>query len=210
MKLLTTLLMLFAVFPSLGQATENLFWKRYIHERVEELNLQKLDAASHLKAFRVWNSYQVVELVQENDSLHRGQLINYVYVTRVNRKEEKKRMISQRLTIPESVAKTLIHQLTAQDIEYLPDAIQVKGYKIGVDGTSYQFEIKSASSYRIYSYWEPENDRYQNPQIQEVQKVRNILSALNHEFDLWKLFTSFRDHLPNGRYHYGGIILTKR
>ncbi|MDO1451417.1 hypothetical protein Q0590_34400 [Rhodocytophaga aerolata] len=208
MKLISILFMLFTVVPCLGQGEEVSFWKGYVDEDAKELNLQNLEKTTYPKAYRIWNSYQVIELIQENDSTYRGQLINYV--AKINRKEEKKRLINQKLFIPESVAKTLIHQLTAQDIEYLPDGKDVKGYVTGLDGMSYQFEIKSAGKYRIYSYWEPEDDLYQNSQIQEVQKVRNILSALDQHLDVWKLFTSFRDQLPYGRYQYGGIIMTKR
>jgi hypothetical protein len=209
MKQLTIFLILtYIPFSILGQERDTSFWKPYVDEEVKELNLDNLNNTHYKTAFRIGNSYQVIELINENDTLYRGQLINYV--TKINRDEKKKRLISQTLTIPESVTKALINQLLGEGIELLPDSYDVAGYINGLDGNSYQFEIGSEGKYRIYSYWEPENNDYQNPEIEEVKKVRKILNALNQQFDLWKLFIAFRDQLPYGRYQYGMIILTKR
>ena len=189
----------------LGQDQEESFWKEYIDEDVSKLNLQNLESTDYDIAIRLWKPYQVIELVKVNDSVYQGQVVNYV--TKVNRKEESKGAVSQRLSIPASVTKSLIEQLLQEGVKELPDSDDVEGYVNGVDGTTYVFEVNSHDKYRVYSYWEPENDHYQNPELKEVKSVRNILSAINKQFDAWKLFTMFRDNLPAGRYQYGGVVL---
>ncbi|QCR22316.1 hypothetical protein [Pontibacter sp. SGAir0037] len=197
--------LLIVSLPLFGQNKEVSFWKKYIDDDVTELKLQNLENADYHTAIRLWNPYQVVELISINDSIYHGQLVNFV--TKVNRKEERKGIVSQRLTIPATVTKTLIEQLLKEGVEELPDSYDVEGYVNGLDGTTYVFEVSSHDKYRVYSYWEPENDHYQNPELKEVKSVRNIISAINKQFDSWKLFTAFRDNLPAGRYQYGGIIM---
>lgn len=206
MKLRISLFLLFIIsFPLLGQYKEESFWKKYVDEDVSKLNLQNLENANYKTAIRLWNPYQVVELIKVNDSVYQGQLVNFV--NKVNRKEQKKRVVSQKLTIPASVTKTLIEQLLQEGVEELPDSYDVDGYVNGLDGITYVFEVNSLGKYRVYSYWEPENDRYQNLEIREVKSGRNILNAINNQFDSGKLFTLFRDSLPAGRYQYGGLIM---
>lgn len=204
-KIIPILIILFVSSSAIGQVQEESFWKKYIDKDVKELKLEELKEKQYPLAIRIWTSYQMVELIHKGDSLFEGQLINYV--TKVNRKEEKKGLVSQRLKIPDDVVKTLVEQLLNQRIKHLPDSEEVEGYINGLDGLTYIFEIKAPDEYRIYSYWEPESDHYQNPNIEEVKRVRSILTAINQELDLGKSFIRFRDSLPVGRYHYGGIMM---
>ncbi|WP_347158315.1 hypothetical protein [Pontibacter chitinilyticus] len=208
MKLRISFFLLLVIsLPLLGQNKKESFWKNYIDEDVSELNLQNLENSDYTTAIRLWKPYQVVEFIKVNDSVYQGQLVNFV--TKLNRKEEKKAVVSEKVIIPASVTKILIEQLQKEGVEELPDSYDVEGYVNGLDGTTYVFEVSSRDKYRVYSYWEPENDHYQNSDLREVKSVRNVLSAINKEFDSWKLFTLFRDSLPAGRYQYGGIIMVK-
>jgi hypothetical protein len=204
-KIFQILILLTIANLSFGQEQKESFWKKYIDEDTKELKLEELNEKNYPLAVRIWTDFQMVELINKGDSLYEGQLINYV--TKVNRKEEKKGLVSQRLKIPEYVVKRLIEELSNQKIKDLPDSYKVEGYINGLDGITYIFEVKSLGEYRIYSYWSPESDHYQNPNIEEVKRVRNILTAINKEFNLRKSFARFRDGLPIGRYRYGGIIM---
>ncbi len=199
------LLLLIVSLPLFGQNKEVSFRKKCIDDDVRELKLQNFENADYNTAIRLWKPYQVVELIRVNDSVYHGQLVNFI--TKVNRKEELKGIVSQSLSIPATVTKTLMEQLLKEGVEGLPDSYDVEGYVNGLDGTTYVFEVSSHYKYRVYSYWEPENDRYQNPELREVKSVRNIISVINKQFDSWKIFTMFRDNLPAGRYQYGGIIM---
>ena len=99
--------------------------------------------------------------------------------------------------------------MNSENIEVLLDSDEVEGYVNGVDGKTYVFEISVNQKRRVYSYWEPESERYQDPLIKEVINVRNILNKINSEFNLWEYFVKFRDRLPNGHYSYGMIQLKK-
>jgi len=103
----------------------------------------------------------------------------------------------------------LFEYLHSENIETLPDSDDIENYPDGLDGTTYIFEVKTTDLYRIYSYWEPMNDRYIDGNIPEVRHVRNILSRIYNELELRSSFIKFRDSLPKGVYEYGGLIMEK-
>jgi len=190
-----------------GQVNKESFWKPYIESDIRKLSLESFDSLHHEQAYRIWNSYQVVELIKVNDSIYKGQLVNFV--TKVIRNGKKEKTIFQKLIIPDYTVKKLIEKLSSENIEKLPDSRNVEGYINGLDGITYIFEISSNKEKRIYSYWEPESEHYQNSEIPEVKNVRNILKAIKSEIDLGKFFSSFIDNLGLGTYRYGGIIIKK-
>jgi hypothetical protein len=189
-----------------GQEKEDSFWKPYVLSDIKQLRLVSFDSIKYEKAYRIWNPHQVIELIKINDSTYNGKMVNFA--TKTTPDENKIGKISQTLMIPDYTVKKLINKLFTENIETLPDSYDVKGYINGVDGITYIFEIGTSIGCRIYSYWEPENDHYQNPELKEIKNVRNILSSIRSEIDLNGLFTKFTDNLGRGTYDIGGIILT--
>jgi hypothetical protein len=204
-SIIRILLFLVIIQPAFSQ-TENIsFWQQHMNKYISGLKMESLEKQDIKVGYRIWTPHQVVELVQKDDSTFYGHIINFV--AKSNKKEEKRGLVSHKIKIPDQVTKELIDKLKAQRIEVLPDSYDVEGYVNGLDGLTYIFEICTPENYRVYSYWSPESEHYQDPNIEEVKNVRNILAALNKEFNLWKLFTDFRDRLPSGTYSYGGIML---
>ncbi len=193
---------------SLSQTVDQSFWEPFIEADRQALRVARYDTLSFEKAYRIWTDYQVVELIQLRDSSYAGQLVNFV--RKINRKGERKKAVYQSLLIPDAVVRRLMEKLYAQQIETLPDGDEVEGYVIGLDGKTYIFEIGLPHQRRVYAYWEPENDHYQDQHIKEVQSVRHILQAINAEFNLKDWFVRFRDMLPRGRYAYGMMIMVRR
>ena len=201
-KYLITLLIL--SISAFGQDNEtDSYWKSYIDLKAESLNLEQIEVTKYLRVYRIWTTFQVVELIQVNDTVYKGQLVNYV--TKLKRKKEK--ILFESKEISDSTVNNLLDNLSTEKIESLPDSYDIKNYPIGVDGISYIFEIQNRNNYRVYSYWEPENDNYQDKNMYEIIQVRKILDYLNTEFDLWNNFIEFRDNLPIGTYTYAGIIM---
>jgi hypothetical protein len=190
-----------------GHSPDNSFWEKFIRADIEKLNLDQYDNDNFEKVYRIWNFYQVIELVQRNDSVCSGKLVNYV--TKTSRKTEKNKIIKEELEIPSSTVKALIDNLGKSNIENLPDCESIDGYVSGLDGTTYIFEIQLNDSKRIYSFWEPMSDYYQNDSIKEVNDVRSIISNLQTEINPGLHFKNFIDKLDKGSYNYNGTNMIK-
>jgi uncharacterized protein YbaA (DUF1428 family) len=189
-----------------GQTEKESFWNPYIESDRIEIGLKHYDSLNFEKAYRIWTDYQVVELIKINDSTYSGTLTNFVTHKKSKKKSE---IVFQKIKIPSKTIEKLIKSLESENIETLKDCSEIKNYPKGFDGKTYIFEIGNGKTRRVYSYWEPENERYQNPEMPEVRNVRNILNAINSEFNLWEYFVKFRDKLPKGSYSYGMINMIK-
>lgn len=203
-KIQILILSLISTF-TFGQTENESFWNSYIESDRIAIDLKHYDSLNFEKAYRIWTDYQVVELIKFSDSTFSGTLTNFV--THIINKK-KSEIIYQRIRIPDKTIEKLIKILKSENIENLKDCYKVENYTVGLDGKTYVFEIGIGNKRRVYSYWEPENNRYQDPKIPEVKHVRNILKAINSEFDLWDYFVKFRDNLPNGDYSYGMIYMS--
>ncbi len=191
---------------SFGQTEKKSFWNPYIESDRIEIGLKHYDSINFVKAYRIWTDYQVVELIKTNDSTYNGTLTNFVTHIKNKRKSE---TVFQKIKIPNKTVEKLIKILNLENIETLKDCSEIENYTKGFDGKTYIFEIGNGKTRRVYSYWEPENEKYQNPEMPEIKNVRNILNAINSEFDLWDYFVKFRDRLPKGSYSYGMINMIK-
>ena len=189
-----------------GQTEKESFWNPYIESDRIEIGLKHYDSLSFEKAYRIWTDYQVVELIKITDSTYNGTLTNFVTE---NKRKNKTEIIYQKIKIPNKIVEKLISSLNAENIETLKDCAEIENYPKGFDGKTYVFEIGNGITRRVYSYWEPENEKYQNPEMAEIKNVRNILNSINTEFNLWKSFKDFRDRLPKGNYSYGMINMIK-
>ena len=204
-SLIRILLFIAIIQPAFSQTDNISFWQQHMNKYISGLKMESLENQNIKVGYRIWAPHQVVELIQVDDSTFNGHIINFI--AKSSKKEKERGLVSHKIKIPHKIAKDLIGKLKEQRIEVLPDSYDVEGYVNGLDGLTYIFEISTPEKYRVYSYWSPESEYYQDPQIEEVRNVRNILAALNNEFNLWKLFTDFRDRLPSGTYSYGGVIL---
>ena len=79
------LALLLAVTHSLFSQTETknqlYTWKYFVDRDVEALSLEVIDSTNYLKAYRIWRGFQVMELIQVDDSTFKGQIVNYVTKT---------------------------------------------------------------------------------------------------------------------------------
>lgn len=189
-----------------GQTEKESFWNSYIESDRIEIGLKHYDSINFEKAYRIWTEYQVVELIKINNTTYIGTLTNFVTQ---NKKKNKTAIIYQKIKIPNETVGRLIKTLYTENIQTLKDCSEIENYPKGFDGKTYVFEIGNGMTRRVYSYWEPENERYQNPEMPEIKNVRNILNSINTEFNLWKYFKDFRDRLPKGSYSYGMINMIK-
>lgn len=205
MKLPILIVVMLTSISAFCQQTERQsYWKKIVDKDAQELGMNNLDSTKHIKSYRVWyNSLQVVELLQLNDSSFDGHIINYVTKNSGTKKKPKKETLIHKTRIPSLTVKKLIDTLQSASIETLPDSDEIKDYPQGFDGRNYVFEIRTKGNYRIYSYWEPENEQYQNGSLAEIISVRKIIKTLQTELGLSKIFSGFINRLPKGSYTYG-------
>ena len=193
-------------FIGFSQNEKESFWNLYIESNRVEIGLKHYDSLNFIKAYRIWTDYQVVELIKLTDSTYRGSLTNYVTQRKTKKKSE---IIFQRIKILDKTVEKLIKTLQTQNIETLKDSDEIEGYPTGFDGKTYVFEIGKEKIRRFYSYWEPENEQFQNPEIPEIKNVQDILNSINSEFNLWENFVKFCHRLPKGSYTYAMINMIK-
>lgn len=174
----------------------------------QKSDFTKFNPDIHLRIYRIEiSNYQFIELVETNDHAFKGRLINRV--RKINRKEKHKKIISETLMIPSSDVKQIMGIANRNEIETLPNSLEIKKYTNGLDGMNMSFVIEKSNSTRSFSYWEPESN-YQDSTLMEVIAVRNIISTLREKINFEFHFEKFRSNLPIGKYAYGGVIVTIR
>ena len=185
------------------------FWKSYVDEDVASLGISGIEDSNCSTHYRIWTSTQLVDLCKESDSLFTGQVISFLTKEYKKWGKKKSKMVSETIVIPDSISQNVFASLQTNKIETLPDSKELDGYPTGLDGNTYIFEVKKNQNYRIYSYWEPLNDRYTDSSVPEIASVRSIITEINSVLNLGKTFEEFKNKLPKGLYSYGGIYMYK-
>lgn len=188
-----------------GYSQNENFWLELVTEKINKLDLKSSETTNFERMYRIWTSNQVIELTEIGDSTYSGQLINFV--TKTYRKSDKNEIIKESLKIPQFTVMSLIDTLYKSNIETLPDCEDVDGYVSGLDGINYIFEIILQDSVRVYSYWEPMSDYYQNDSISEVRDVRSMINSLKSMINTDLHISNFIDRLDKGSYNNGGTGL---
>ena len=176
-----------------------------------ELNLTQFDSLIHNRIYEIGvEDYQIVQLIELKSGKFKGTLTHSVWTT--NRKEERIKIIVQKINIPESTAKILMTNLSKNDFENIPDCNEKEGCLIGLDGTTTFFNVNTNKIERTLSYWELESDYYyKEPNIpNSVRQSRKILDLINEQFDLKEQFENFTSGLPFGKYIYSSMIMERK
>lgn len=202
-----TVLLLFVLLFFQSYCQQESFWSEYIKADIERLNLEKFKDGDYEKVYRIWTTYQVIELVKRNESTYSGKLVNYI--TKTHRKKERNQLVKTELKIPSNIVRKLMDNLSEANIETLPDGESIDGYVSGFDGTTYVFEVKLKNIERVYSYWEPMSKHYQNDSIRAVRNIRTIIANLTTEIKPDLHFKCFTNALDCGNYCYGGVNMVK-
>ncbi len=166
-------------------------WKAYVDSSRPQLALISTDSLKHGKMYRIWIGYQIIELVQEADSAFIGHIITSVLPLPTKQRIPQ----FQKLDIPAKTVKILINQLQKEAIETLPDCKKIDGYSLGFDGYSIIVEVCINNSFRLYSYWCPDD---QNHEIKEVKNINAILGTLKTVLKLDSLLMNYFNSLPPG------------
>lgn len=179
----------------------------------KQFGLTKFDSKNHQRIYRVQiEDYQNLELIDFKNGEYTGTLTHVVWT--INRKEIRKDSITQKISIPNSMAEKLISELNNHGFGNLKDCYNVENCISGLDGTTTFFTTIKDGEINSASYWELESDYYYNQNKvklpAEVIKARNLISIINKEFDLKGQFKNFLSRLPKGRYSYSMLIMEKK
>jgi hypothetical protein len=183
------------------------FWELFISSQQEKLKLNNFEDFEFVKRYRIWTNSQLLEFIKINDSTYEGSLINYI--NKVYRKSIPIKTIYQKQLIPILTVEKIMNQIYNESIETLNDCDDIEGCVTGLDGKTYIFEIGFDNNRKIYTYWEPEDDDYQNSEIVEIKNVRNILNVIRTEIKNEYSLKKFIDDLPIGTYSNGETTIQK-
>lgn len=153
----------------------------YINREAFALQLDSLEAGYDSLQFRIWLGHSMaivnhIVILKCKDQKWDGQLVSFSIDDENNYVNKKVRKIS-----PRSGWGTLIDSLYKLKIATLPHETNIAGYNgAGADGISYDFEIATSKSYRIYRYSNPE----ENIHFRQAVLVLQIANLLENEFDL--------------------------
>lgn len=118
----------------------------------------------HLRIYRVGISdYQYIELIERKSHVFTGSLTSRVW--KANKKGYTSEIIKERLVIPSSDTQQLMDVFDTNNISTIRDGYEIEGYASGFDGTTISFEIETLSLSRRISFWEPENNYYQDASL---------------------------------------------
>lgn len=178
-------------------------------QKDNQFEFKPVEFESHIytRIYRIQiEDYQCLELLEFENGEFDGLLTNMIL--KVERNKTRSRLLIQQIKIPSFTVKKLMTILKEKDFENIPDCKDIANCIKGFDGTTISFYTIKPNFKREYSYWEPESDHYyKDNRVPEIVKVREILNAVNLEFDLWQTFKDFRDRLPTGKYTYGTIVM---
>ena len=202
-KKLLTLFFLSSIICSTFAQEPQEFWEW-------EFEMTKYDSIIHEKIYRVSiEANQQVELIKFKNGDYQGHLNNVIWTT--NKKEIRKKRISNLIRIEDSIAGKLFNNFEKVNFEYIPDCENIENCINGLDGETTFFSTETKKINKTVSFWELTSDYYYKEDIpKEVMTARKIMSFINSEFSLKKQFDDFISKLPKGTYILSSIIMVKK
>lgn len=143
-------------------------------------------------SIRVWMSGSILNIIKNKNI--QAQFITSIYSNSQNQRVWKKHEIEPK------TAQDLYNYLMQEDICNIPH-----NRRGGIDGTTYVFEIATASKYRMYSYWSPNTTSGDSLE----RKVALLLQGINQKVKSTELYNDFYENLESGNYMYGMMIFMK-
>lgn len=202
-KIVNIAIILLLCLSCFGQTDVDKYWHDFIQREIQKIGLDKPSDNDSL-LIRIWQSnYQVLELRRTKSNEVTGKLVNYV--TKYGNRGKPIKVLSEVIDLEVSIAHVLLNSLSASEIRTIKNSSEIENYPDGFDGKTTLIEIYSSKDHRITSYWEIENDRYIDPDNEDIKRIRSILNIVNGKVSWWPLFKRFRDELRPGAYRYGGI-----
>jgi hypothetical protein len=163
-----------------------------LNKRAMDYQLENLYLNQDSLAIRVWMNGSVLNIIKNKD-VH-VQFITSIYSNSKNQRVWKKYEIEPK------TAQDLYNYLIKEDICNIPNK---RG--IGIDGTTYVFEIATASKYRTYSYWSPNTTSEDSLE----RKVALLLQEIRQKVKSAELYNDFYENLEAGNYMYGMMIFLR-
>ncbi|MGV3509981.1 MAG: hypothetical protein ACO1N7_11890 [Sphingobacteriaceae bacterium] len=189
-RIITSLLLVLSTFSAIGQKAievpqnkRDQSFFRDLPNDIKKFGLEDLTKTKDPLSIRVWRANEITEVKQSNVG-YSSSLINWI---------NQQPIISKRKEFGADISKLLMDSLLANKILQIPDDT----YQ-GIDGLYITFEVATPESYRLYSYWSPNEARGQNSKdvIRLVSLIDNVLNSKTHR-------TNFLEELEPGTYAWG-------
>ncbi len=180
---------------------------KYTKRDIRDLKLDDITQSTDSLRMRIWSNKWVVELNVSSAGEKTGRLTLFVRKYSTSKKQAGAPVTTE-FNITSDTAKFLLRKLFDQDVTNLRDDDKVYGYRSGVEGLNYIFEISTPKIYRYYTYYDP--DAQTNKDIPELKKVIAMLDALEGKLMVNEKFTKFRNELRSGYYIFGQVVFKQK
>ena len=168
-------------------------------------NLLKSKDSLH---FRFSNGIQSVDIWTNDYKIFYGTLLNetqshiehYRKGVDINKQTKKYQKLN---SIDTAKARQVYELFKRLNIFSIPDQDQIKGWRMGNDGISFNLEFSSKYLYTLKSYWTPHAYKYK---IKEAALIDSLSNQLERVLEMRRQFNTFLYSLAPGCYAYGGIV----
>jgi hypothetical protein len=160
--------------------------------------------------FRFWKDYQLLDFkIKPFEPI---MCDYYQFVRQLSKKEkdweyEKQKLICEKVPVDSQIARQLWQKIIELQIHIFPDDSNIIGWSSGYDGSTFITEYSTDLIYKFATYWTP---GIQSDSIFQAKKIEEFSKYLESIFGVKRRFDKFISDLPNGRYTYGMIIITKK
>lgn len=184
-----------------------IYWYDSLKLVRENLSLEDLETSQTENHIRIWTDKNAIDAWKDVDGKYNCVVTSFC--KDYNLKSEEEGEFSQKKSKMQSItAEILIDSLYSKGISTLSDYHHVKKInKNLIDGVTYKIEISTPTSYRMFTFLNPEN---QNSNIKEVELFLSYLKIMSLEFDLNQTHRQFMAGLKNGTYVAGLDVITKK
>jgi hypothetical protein len=182
-----------------------------IHENItSQLGIVNLIDKHDSIDFRFWRDNQLLDFkIKPSEPI---MCDYYQFVRQLSKKEKdweykNQKLLFEKMPIDIQIARQLWRKITELHIYLFPNDSNINGWSSGRDGSTFITEYSSDLIYKYATYWTP---GIQNDSITQAKKIEEFSEYLELLVGVKGRFEKFISDLPNGRYSYGMIIITKK
>lgn len=182
------------------------FWYKYQNILINDLSLIRLDTSAIPFYFRVWNTNQVLDIWQTNDTSYAAQLTSWVTEQNPSKEKPTDRIFIDKRMLASDTVKQIVELINTSKVKKLPSDNGIKGWKQGFDGVTYIIEFSTKDNYSFKTYWTPKAQDTTLIEAKVLQFFIDEIFDLSGSLTTWK---HFEKQVPYECYNIGGTIRCK-
>ena len=184
-----------------------IYWYDSLKMVRESLSLENLEKSQTPHHIRIWTDKNAIDAWKDESGKYHCVITSFCKAYDIKKAIEGDFSLKSN-RVETITAQVLIDSVYSMNIDELKDYHHIKKCNQNlIDGITYKMEISTPTSYRMFTFLNPEN---QSRNIEEVKLFLSFLNVMNKEFDLNYLHRQFMMGLKNGTYVAGLEVITKK